>query len=114
MADLPWLEPVWQGLIKRQVNGGLPHAIMFSGVRGIGKHYLALKLAQWLLCDQAQAKTLNEACGSCHSCNLWKAGSHPDMLLCEPEDNSKQIRVESIRKVNRSEERRVGKECRYR
>lgn len=100
MADLPWLEPVWQGLIKRQVNGGLPHAIMFSGVRGIGKHHLALKLAQWLLCDQAQAKTLNEACGSCHSCNLWKAGSHPDMLLCEPVDNSKQIRVESIRKVN--------------
>lgn len=100
MADLPWLEPVWQSLVKRQQNIGLPHAIMLAGVRGVGKHSLALKLAQWLLCDSAQKNRLEQACGQCHSCNLWKAGSHPDMLLCEPEDTSKQIRIESIRRVN--------------
>lgn len=100
MADLPWLKPVWQSLVKRQQSGGLPHAIMLAGVRGVGKHSLALKLAQWLLCDTAQTSKLEQACGKCHSCNLWNAGSHPDTLLCEPEDTSKQIRVESIRRVN--------------
>ncbi len=100
MADLAWLEPVWQSLVKRQQSGGLPHAIMLSGVRGVGKHTLSLKLAQWLLCDKAQATKLAQACGQCHSCNLWHAGSHPDTILCEPEDGSKQIRVESIRRIN--------------
>lgn len=100
MADLPWLEPIWQSLVKRQQSGGLPHAIMLSGVRGVGKHALALKLAQWLLCDTAQKNKLDQACGQCHSCNLWHAGSHPDSQICEPEDGSKQIRVESIRQLN--------------
>lgn len=100
MADLPWLEPVWQSLVKRQYNDGLPHALMLAGVRGVGKHALALKLAQWLLCDKAQTEKLSQSCETCHSCNLWHAGSHPDITHCDPEDGSKQIRIESIRKVN--------------
>lgn len=100
MADLPWLEPVWSSLVKRQHSEGLPHAMMLAGPRGVGKHSLALTLAQWLLCDTAQAEKREQACGQCHNCNLWHAGSHPDVLFTQPEDKSKQIRIESIRRVN--------------
>jgi len=97
---LPWQTQVWEDLVKRQQTAGLPHALMFTGISGIGKHQLSLYTAEWLLCQRAKTESLSQPCGSCHSCQLWKAGSHPDFMICQPEDNSRQIRIDSIRKVN--------------
>lgn len=99
---LPWQQPIWQDLVRRQQQSGLPHALMFTGIAGIGKHELSLRVAHWLLCQNSsgQADGLTEPCGHCHSCQLWQAGSHPDFMVCQPEDNSRQIRIDSIRKVN--------------
>lgn len=94
---LPWQQSVWTELVKRQQHSGLPHALMFSGIAGIGKHELALRVAHWLLC---QTDGVDQPCGHCHSCQLWQAGSHPDFMVCQPEDSSRQIRIDSIRKVN--------------
>lgn len=99
MSLLPWLEPTWQELLKRQKTG-LPHALLITGLQGIGKNALSQHIAQWLLCKTARTQNLSTACGQCHSCNLWKAGSHPDYLQVVAEEGSRQIRVESIRKVN--------------
>ena len=96
MSLFPWQEQVWQELLQRQRSGGLPHALLLSGNKGIGKHELALHAAQWLLCQNPG----QQACGECHSCKLWAAGSHPDFLLCVPEEGSRQIRIDAIRKVN--------------
>ncbi|QQD21495.1 DNA polymerase III subunit delta' [Oceanospirillaceae bacterium ASx5O] len=96
MSLLPWQEPVWQELLQRQRGNGLPHAMLLTGNKGIGKHGLALHTAQWLLCQNRSG----QACGECHSCKLWAAGSHPDFLLCVPEEGSRQIRIDAIRKVN--------------
>ena len=97
---LPWQTQVWEDLVKRQQTAGLPHALMYTGISGIGKHQLSLYTAEWLLCQRVKTESLSQPCGSCHSCQLWKAGSHPDFMICQPEDNSRQIRIDSIRKVN--------------
>lgn len=99
-ALLPWQQPVWDELVKRQQQQGLPHALMFTGIAGIGKHQLSRSVAQWLLCTEAETNDSPVACGQCHSCQLWQAGSHPDFMLCQPQDNSRQIRIDSIRQVN--------------
>ena len=98
-ALYPWLTPVWQDLLKRQQNG-LPHALLFTGLKGVGKHALSAHLAQWLLCQNARIQQLTEPCGQCHSCNLWRAGSHPDFLECTPEEGSRQIRIDGVRRLN--------------
>lgn len=100
MSLLPWLEPAWQDILKRQSSQGLPHALLVTGLKGIGKHIFSQHLAQWLLCKNARVQGLEAACGQCHSCNLWKAGSHPDYRQCGPEEGSRQIRVDGIRQLN--------------
>lgn len=99
-ALLPWQQPVWDELVLRQQRTGLPHALMFTGLSGLGKHRVTLKTAHWLLCTRREAQGLSEACGECHSCRLWEAGNHPDFIVCEPQDGSRQIRIDGIRKVN--------------
>lgn len=96
MALYPWQTDVWTSLVRRHRKAGLPHALLLTGSGGIGKHELALNIARWLLCQSPA----DDACGACHSCQLWAAGSHPDFMLCQPEESSKQIRIDSVRKVN--------------
>jgi len=50
MSVQPWHQSVWHELVRRQQSGGLPHALLLTGLEGIGKHQLALHVAQWLLC----------------------------------------------------------------
>ena len=95
----PWLQEEWQALMKRAVQG-LPHALLMTGSKGIGKQRFNQYLAQWLLCHKAKAEGLMAPCSECQSCKLWQVGNHPDVLVCHPEEGSRQIRVDSIRKVN--------------
>ncbi|MEE3189900.1 MAG: DNA polymerase III subunit delta' [Pseudomonadota bacterium] len=96
MSLYPWQVDAWSSLVRRHRTAGLPHALLITGSAGIGKHELSLNVARWLLCQNPA----DEACGQCHSCQLWAAGSHPDFMLCQPEENSKQIRIDNVRKVN--------------
>jgi DNA polymerase-3 subunit delta' len=58
-----------------------PHALLVHGARGIGKHALALNLAQALLCEAPRPDGL--ACGQCASCRYAMAGQHPDLMRLE-------------------------------
>jgi DNA polymerase-3 subunit delta' len=53
------------------------HAYLLSGVAGLGKALLALRLAQALNCET----TPGEPCGSCRACKRIERGSHPDVRL---------------------------------
>ena len=97
---LPWQRSLWDDLVLRDGRSGLPHALMFTGPSGLGKHALALRTAHWLLCSRRQPEGLTQACGQCHSCRLWQAGNHPDVMLCQPEEGSRQIRIDGVRRVN--------------
>lgn len=93
---LPWLHPVWQKMLERIKQNRLPHALMLKGVAGLGKRLFADMLAARMLCQNNETY----ACGSCKSCQLVAAGSHSDLLVCAPEDDSKVIKVDQVRLLN--------------
>jgi DNA polymerase-3 subunit delta' len=57
----------------------VPHAYIFSGLEGVGKFKTAREWAKLLLCNSAIATNgFADSCGSCQSCRLFEADSHPD------------------------------------
>ena len=76
---LPWQARAASDLLSRRAS--FPHALLIHGPRGIGKHALALGLAQGLLCELPRADSLG--CGVCPGCHLAIAGEHPDLMRLE-------------------------------
>jgi DNA polymerase-3 subunit delta' len=93
---LPWHEDAWASLNSSIDSGRLPHAVLISGDQGIGKLRLATALAQRLICS---AEMVKYACGTCKTCNLFSAGSHPDITYLEPEEKGKAIKIDPVRKL---------------
>ncbi|MDR1350212.1 MAG: DNA polymerase III subunit delta' [Zoogloeaceae bacterium] len=60
----------------------LPHALLLSGGRGLGKLDLAFAFAASLLCETPQAG--GAACGECPACRWFSRGNHPDFRLLQP------------------------------
>jgi len=57
----------------------VPHAYIFAGLAGVGKFKTAREWAKLLLCNSAiTTNGLVDSCGSCQSCRLFEADSHPD------------------------------------
>jgi DNA polymerase-3 subunit delta' len=84
---LPWHDPLWQQVQQRRAADRLPHALLLAGPTGLGKLMFARRLAQALLCESPAAE--GNACGQCRSCRLFRAGSHPDYSVVQPEDEQK-------------------------
>jgi DNA polymerase-3 subunit delta' len=61
----------------------MPHAYIFAGAEGVGKFKTAREWAKLLLCKNPTIKKTDseqfaDSCGSCESCRLLEADSHPD------------------------------------
>jgi DNA polymerase-3 subunit delta' len=57
----------------------MPHAYIFAGAEGVGKFKTAREWAKLLLCKNPVAEGgFVDSCGSCQSCQMFEAGSHPD------------------------------------
>ena len=89
----PWQDSLWQQMAGRAQHA---HAYLLHGPAGIGKRALAERLMASLLCKQPVGL---EACGSCKSCSLLAAGSHPDNYILEPEEADKAIKVDQVREL---------------
>ena len=74
-------QETWERLNARRVQ--LPHALLFSGQRGIGKFDLVRLFAEALLCEKPL--TSGEACTHCSACNWLAQGNHPDFRLLQPD-----------------------------
>lgn len=72
-----WHASPWARLQARHVRGALPHALLFCGPAGLGKRKFARQFAHGLLCGQPVD---GRACGTCRSCRLLAAGTHPDLV----------------------------------
>lgn len=94
MNALPWLQGLQQQLGQLALSGQLHHALLFTGISGVGKHSLAAHLAKQLLCLQPLP---GEACGYCKSCLLVQAGHHPDLLQIGGEQS---IGVDAVRELS--------------
>jgi DNA polymerase-3 subunit delta' len=101
IVEYSWHQQAWHQVKTMQQQGRLPHALLISGIPGVGKRPFADRLVASLLCTQPD-KDFN-ACGQCHSCQLLAAGSHPDHHQVSPEEAGKQIKVDQIRDLKQAQ-----------
>ncbi|MBR5914300.1 MAG: DNA polymerase III subunit delta' [Selenomonadaceae bacterium] len=87
-------------LKKFSADKKFPHALLFAGVEGIGKRKIAETCAASLICENPID---GEPCGTCESCKLMAANSHPDFYVVEPEDTktARNIKIGQIRDLQR-------------
>ncbi|MBI9082890.1 MAG: DNA polymerase III subunit delta' [Desulfobacterales bacterium] len=97
-----------KGVLKALLkNGTLPHALLFTGVPGLGKTDAAIAVAQACNCtgqghqpDPGCRSGLTyptEGCGVCRSCRKIEEGTHPDLIRIAPK--GQMIRIETIREL---------------
>jgi DNA polymerase-3 subunit delta' len=83
-------------------NGTLPHALLFTGIEGVGKRTAAAEIAMALNCVARRAghqsrRDPSRACGTCASCRQIQAHSHPDVFTVAPQNNL--LRIDQIRQL---------------
>jgi DNA polymerase-3 subunit delta' len=96
-AIFPWQLAIWQQLWQTRLQNRLAHALLFVGIDGIGKKQFAQALANAVLC--ANTTPDGEWCGTCHTCRMISAKTHPDLVFVEPEELGKAISVDQVRAV---------------
>jgi len=96
-------------------KGTIPHALLFTGIEGIGKQAAAMAFAMACNCSNIgnpPAETYSDApnqdkwpkqlsqvepCGTCRSCRKIISSSHPDIIQIRP--TGVYIRIDQIRKL---------------
>lgn len=83
-------------LKKNIAEKKFPHAVLFSGIEGIGKKKIATTCAAALLCENPAD---GEPCGVCPNCKLMSGGSHPDFYVVAPDETKtrRNIKIGQIR-----------------
>jgi DNA polymerase-3 subunit delta' len=92
-SALPWQQCILERLSSLEQQEKLPHAILLTGARGLGKTQLAASFATGLLCEMPGV----EPCGSCANCQLAGGGAHGDFRWIAPEEGKRAIGVDAIR-----------------
>jgi DNA polymerase-3 subunit delta' len=103
-APFPWQGAQWAQLGRAFAASQLAHAYLLCGREGLGKSLFADSFARYVLCmkpvDQSAVGGLVDvaiACGTCSNCLKCGTGNHPDILKIEPEEGSKNIKIDQIR-----------------
>lgn len=94
----PWQQEQWQRLLPRLRDKTLPHALLLTGIAGLGKNNFARLLANSLICEQHVTNEM--PCGVCRNCELFLAGTHPDMRIVKPNEDGKSISIDQIRELH--------------
>ena len=97
-TETPWLDNAWQQINRARLQARLPHAILLTGAEGVGKRQLAERIVHALLCESPDEQ--GAACGACAACGWLQAGTHPDLLVLEPEEAGKAIKVDQVRALS--------------
>ncbi|MFK8079367.1 MAG: DNA polymerase III subunit delta' [Granulosicoccus sp.] len=92
----PWLYADAQTLLAAANQGRLHHALLLSGMEGIGKRNFCQWLAEALLCRERNERG---ACGQCSSCRQLLADAHPDFLPVHPEGANGGIKIDTVREL---------------
>lgn len=71
------------------------HALLLVGAGGIGKRHMAQLLAQAILCTSGN----QDPCGQCAACQRVNAGTHGNLILLEPLQREKSIKIDPTRRV---------------
>ena len=98
IKEIAWHKSLWHLAEQAHDKNCFPHALLLSGIGGLGKHQFAYRLANILLCQKTSFSL--GPCGECHSCSLYLAGNHPDMFFVTAETSKTSIKVEQVRVLN--------------
>lgn len=91
----PWQKKQWSQVHRLISQDRLPHALLVSGMRGLGKLAFIQHLIQAALCESPVEDS--QPCNSCRSCALFKADTHPDFMRIHPESSDQKIRIDRVR-----------------
>jgi len=94
----PWHQQTWDRLITMRDAKHLPHALLISGAKGIGKQAFAQTLVNSLLCESPLRHYI--ACGQCKACYVRASEVHPDYHQVILAEDKSQIVVDQIRQLN--------------
>ncbi len=92
----PWLYADARQLMAAANQQRLHHALLITGIDGIGKKVFCAWLAEALLCSQ---RTAMGACGQCPACRQVMADAHPDFKRVEPEGANAGIKIDTVRSL---------------
>ncbi len=85
-------------LLKAAIaRGSLAHALLFTGLKGVGKATLARAAATSALCLDNRD---GDACGKCESCRRMERDRHPDFM--EISALKRDISIDQIREVRQA------------
>jgi DNA polymerase III subunit delta' len=74
----------------------LPHAVILDGIPGCGRRTLARAVAQAVLCH---APHEGDACGTCVSCQVLVAETHPDCIELPHDSSGADLPLDLVRDV---------------
>ena len=82
-------------------NGTIPHALLFTGVEGVGRESTATAFAMACNCAGEISDTIrqkpNIPCGICKPCLKIETGNHPDIIRVKP--SGPFIKIDQIRSL---------------
>lgn len=98
----PWQQQQWQQLMHAKQAQCFPHALLLTGIKGVGKVDFTQHLLHAFLCQNASSAFLTateKTVCDCHACHLIKAQTHPNILWIQPEKKGHAIKIDEIRLV---------------
>ncbi len=96
MANPSWIQAEMATLAAAHQAGRMPHALLIHEAPGSGGDWLAQWTARLVLCQSATGAP----CRACPSCHRAANAQHPDLLVLQPIEDSRQIRIEQVRELS--------------
>lgn len=79
--DITGHKEIISALRNLKDSGKIPHALLFTGISGIGKHRTARAFAQYIHCKNPKN---GDSCGECPSCLQHQKHNNPDLHFIYP------------------------------
>jgi DNA polymerase-3 subunit delta' len=103
MAGMGWdiLGHAWAAdMLQRHIaTGGLRHAYLFTGPRGVGRRTVALRFAQAVNCTNPPLPGVS--CGECRACRQIEHMQQADLTLVQSEAEGASLKVDQVRDLQR-------------
>jgi DNA polymerase-3 subunit delta' len=104
MAGMGWdiLGHEWAAdMLERHIAaGGLRHAYLFTGPRGVGRRTLALRFAQAVNCVNPPQPGI--PCGECRTCVQIDRMQQADLTIVQSEAEGASLKVDQVRDLQRA------------
>jgi len=89
---LPWQSTQWRRLRLQFNDNQLAHAYLLAGPGGLGKAEFAKQFARIVVDGESASREDDKR-------TLGKPGLHPDIVLVEPEEGARDIKIDQIRSL---------------